>query len=511
MRFSPVAFAALLLVPEVQARLLDFDENEVVRSSEAYGDNQRPRIAFTADGTAHLIWAAGTFGHEVVVHASAPEGGRFGSATLISPDRGGVEASRGSGPTLRASGLYLAAGWEDGGSPDRGIWVNRSSSRGNSWEIPRRTDPGGSDPRVFQAVGLFPEGRLAQSWMAFDPDWTDPLYVWAGEDESGGFRPPVAAAGITEGEACDCCYNDQIVLDDGQTVLVAFRNNNANLREVHVVRSTDGGATFPEDHPIDSSGWIIPGCPSTGPHLAAFGNDVMATWQTQVNGAAQIRSARSLDGGATWNPMTQVDDFGGSRYLNFPQVAVRGTRAVIVWEGMGPDRRRGIFAAASVDAGLTWGPSVRVTDNTDSSNLYQPTADFAPGGELAVAWRDFRLGSAQIFHSTGRFACDLEVDLSDYPVSVPPGETVRFTATVSNPCQSGFSFDAAQLQITGPVAPTLSLYRGAPPTLSPGNQVSRSFLLNVPPAVPIGTYTATLVISLAGESVASDAFECRIE
>ncbi len=511
MRIVPISsLAILLLVSSAQARLLEFDANQMVTASHTYAENDRPRIAFGSDGTSHLIWAAGTQGDEDLLYAAASAGGPFGAVTLLSPGGGGVASGGGSGPTLRASGSLLAAGWEDRANP-KGIWVNRSSDAGGTWELARRADTGGTDPRSFQAVGLFPNGRLAHSWMAFDAGWTNPRYDWTGEDLGGAFLPPITATAVTQGEACNCCYNDQIVLDDGQTVLLAFRNNDNNLREIHVVRSTDAGASFPEDHGIDTSGWVIPGCPVTGPHLAAAGNDIMATWHSKIGDLPHIMTARSLDGGENWDAMQIVDDFGGSLYLNYPQATVRGSKVVIVWEGTGSDGRPGIFASASVDGGLTWDASVRVTDNVGSDDMRQPTIDFAPDGELRVAWRDSRVGAERIFDAIGRFACDLELSLSNYPATVAPGGNVAFTAAASNDCDGTLSFDQAELRITGPVPLTLPIYSGPPVNIPPAGQLSSPLNVGVPISAPLGSYTATLVLLRSGAPVSGDAFECRVE
>src|SRR6185369_3142960 len=116
---------------------------------------------------------------------------------------------------------------------------------------------GANELRDFEAVALFPDGRMAQTWMLTDTSVGATRFEWAAQDGAGVFGAPVTATSAAPGQPCECCYPDDLVLDDGTTVLVAFRGNDANLRTIHVARSTDGGVSFPEDHPVDTSGWVI--------------------------------------------------------------------------------------------------------------------------------------------------------------------------------------------------------------------------------------------------------------
>jgi hypothetical protein len=407
-RHAP-ALLALAWSASCAAETLVFDADELVAPSAASPGSGAPCLEITDDGVAHLLWVMGPSGDQGIFVASSPPGAGYGPATrLDSALPASIDYGMFRGPTLRSSGPYLAAGWKnqmaDAPLP---IWAARSTTMGASWEAAQRADPGPVGPgefRDFQAVAIFPDGRMAQAWMLTDTMLGTTLFEWAAQDATGAFGPPVIATGAAPGQPCECCYPDELVLADGATVLVAWRGNDANLRTIHVARSTDGGASFPEDHPVDTSGWMINACPATGPSLAADGTTVLVTWMSGAGGATRAWLAKSTDGGSTWSPMTQVDDFGGTRSLNYPEVALRGTMAVVTWEGRRTDGGRGIFASVSTDAGSSWGPSVLVSDDMAGSARMSPTVAIAPDFGVEIAWTDARLGEARVFRARGRTA-----------------------------------------------------------------------------------------------------------
>ena len=403
------ALVALAWAASCAAETLVFDANELVAPSAASPGSGAPCLEITDDGVAHVLWVMGPAGDEGVHVASSPPGGGYGAATRLDTVLpASVDYGMFRGPTFRSSGTWLAAGWKNRMSDaPLPIWVARSANMGASWEPAQRADPGpvGADEfRDFQAVALFPDGRVAQAWMLTDTVLGTTLFEWAAQDGTGAFGPPVTATGAAPGQPCECCYPDDLVLADGTTVLVAYRGNDANLRTIHVARSTNAGASFPEDHPVDTSGWVINACPATGPSLAADGATVLVTWMSGAGGASRAWLSRSTDGGATWSPIVQVDDFGGARTLNYPEVALRGTMAVVTWEGRRTDGGRGIFASVSIDAGASWGPSVLVSDDTGGSSRMSPTVAIAPDYGVEIAWTDARLGEPRIFRARGRTA-----------------------------------------------------------------------------------------------------------
>ncbi len=421
-------FLFLIYSITAHAQTLVFAPNEYAAGA-GIAANQRPRLAYSDDGILHLIWAGGSFNASGVYQASAAAGEAFGEPELVSGSVQGVYIDLSSGPTLRARGNYLVAGWEDMNHNNRGTWAVRSTDSGATWEIPVRADPRIARMRYYQSIGIFPDGRMAQMWMTHDASGHHPTYEWAVQTGDTTFSSPVDAAAAATMDVCDCCPPDQLVLDDGLTVLTAFRNNISNLREIHVTRSTDGGTTFPEDYRIDTSNWILPACPVTGPHMAHAGQTVLVTWMSALNDTSRIWMARSLDGGASWEPMQEVSPNVTGRFRNYPQVAIRDNIAVIVWEGANEQFGSQIWASVSTDAGATWSAAVTVTDDPLQS-FYNASVAIAPDYSVAVVWRDIRTGPPLIYRAHGTLVTEESDDIVSPTSFVLTAYPNPFNATV---------------------------------------------------------------------------------
>lgn len=107
-------------------------------------------------------------------------------------------------------------------------------------------------------------------------------------------------------------------------------------------------------------------------------------------------------------------------------------------------------------------------------------------------------------------AAGLEVFLADYPGSIAPGETLVFTAGAVNNGAEEASFDYANLAADGPASTVRQLYSGPPLILGAGEEVSTAVSLFVPGNTPLGWYTITVEIALAGEPVASASFDIEV-
>jgi hypothetical protein len=133
---------------------------------------------------------------------------------------------------------------------------------------------------------------------------------------------------------------------------------------------------------------------ATGP-----ADEVYVTWRDGSN----IRFTRSLDGGATFQPIriafaVQPYESGGPPRLPFmPHLAVDKNpdspfagRVYLTW----PDRRMGdsaIYMASSGDGGATWTQAVRVDDNPlAAKRQVMPAIGIAPNGRVDIAWLDER-------------------------------------------------------------------------------------------------------------------------
>ncbi len=174
-------------------------------------------------------------------------------------------------------------------------------------------------------VSWVPEGEGARSF------WLDGRAA-VGHSEDGVGAMQLRTTMIVDGvihpseviddRVCDCCPTAAVATPNG--ALVAFRDRTEEeIRDIHLLRQTADGWSRTE---IDTSGWQIAGCPVNGPALAAEGNLVLLAWFSG-HPEPTIYAAWSIDGGLTFESPVRLT----SDTLGRVTAAISGSRGYVGW------------------------------------------------------------------------------------------------------------------------------------------------------------------------------------
>ena len=206
---------------------------------------------------------------------------------------------------------FWAAHWlvkRPGGSYAYGGAVALSNDGGRSWN--QSITPHDDDTATEHGfVSLFPwEDGVGAIWL----DGRNMTEGGHGT-QAGGMTLRSAlitpAAVVTQPQlidelVCDCCQTDIAMTADGPVTV--YRNRTQDeIRDIYVARYVDG--SWQTGMPVADDGWDISGCPVNGPAITANGDAVAVAWFTAANNAAQVRMARSTDGGATFSAPIDLD------------------------------------------------------------------------------------------------------------------------------------------------------------------------------------------------------------
>ena len=142
---------------------------------------------------------------------------------------------------------------------------------------------------------------------------------------------------------------------------------------------------------------------SSGAHsVAVRGQEVFTAWYDVRNGDSDVFFAKSADGGATFGPNVRVnDDTGHSRQYK-PSLGLDAAGTIyMIWR----DDRRGhadIFFARSEDGGKTFTKNLLLNDDTGWAYQGNPSIGVSPEGNVYAAWSDDRNENGDIYFTVSR-------------------------------------------------------------------------------------------------------------
>jgi MYXO-CTERM domain-containing protein len=217
------------------------------------------------------------------------------------------------------------------------IWLLRSRNGGTSWDPPKQlTTPSGA----YRVSLAYAANRLHLVWMDYRSNAWD-TYHLRSSDRGDTWEPEVVIAKSTG-------------VFGAERPQVAARGDS-----VHVTIWDDRGS-----NPSCKPGtYTFPKCPD-------------------------VFHVRSIDGGKTWKPITNVAN-GGAFFAGRNDIAVAGTANVIINYNVDVANETGskLFAIASPDDGVTWNPPIRLTTSANASDH----GSIIGAGRLAfLVWHDDR-------------------------------------------------------------------------------------------------------------------------
>jgi len=202
----------------------------------------------------------------------------------------------------------------------------------------------------------------------------------------------VASDREIDADACSCCQT--AVARTRKGLLAAYRDHlPGEMRDISIVRFADG--VWSEPKPLYRDGWVINGCPTEGPSIAAEGDEVGIAWLTRANEQPRVQVSLSHNAGDTFGAPLRIDGgnplgrpslvrFDARSYLAVWLEKTTGDRAEIRLRRIGFDGRlQAPFVASTAMAGRSTGfPKIAVS-----------------GKQIIVTWRDERVRAALISKS----------------------------------------------------------------------------------------------------------------
>jgi len=295
------------------------------------------------------------------------------------------------------AGLYK----EDSPQPFKAVMFSRSNDGGRSWGEPIRVSSATAGQRRHPVIAVWGKDVYI-TWLDDGQRGRSPasqalpgdVYLASSNDRGATWSSDVCLETDLDKKTGSSGEPSLCITADGTVYCAWFsiRRYKKKVGGCWIAKSTDGAKTFSTslcavgplgDVLLTEAGGSLY---LTAVYISAIKRLSMREPQT----AQEIRLYVSADGGAKWSKPVTIDDDEQDRHKsNLRLVSLGPDRLLACWH----DERRGVYAAASVDGGKTWGKNVKVADPSHAGATPLDLAADPSTGVFHLLVSDVRKGS----------------------------------------------------------------------------------------------------------------------
>jgi hypothetical protein len=296
-------------------------------AASMYGNNH-PRIVSNAAGDPVIIW-----NHSANVMFTRWNGSGFTMPVAVNPAFMTVAGADWMGPDIASKGdtLYIVFKVAPEADTASHIFLVRSFDGGMTFSNPFQVDNIADSISRFPTMSIDDDGQPIVAFMKFDNSFMDSRWVLTRSNDFGStFITDFKASGWNSSAAvCDCCPG--AVTNSGDTVMMLYRDNNNNIRDMWAGMSVDNGNSISSGIPVDQNNWMIMSCSASGPDGVIVGDSLYTVYMSGANGNTRVYfSATEINSsGSNGNPIT--GNFGGLSTQNYPRIAADGNAIGMAW------------------------------------------------------------------------------------------------------------------------------------------------------------------------------------
>jgi hypothetical protein len=283
-------------------------------SDEGY---ERPRVVITANNSPFVIWSKPST--PKAIKARKWNGTDFDSAfDLVNAD---LMPTGFIGPEIAAKGdtVYHV------------IYLKRSFDGGLTFsDTIRVSDNSNTHKFAMPNISVSEDGNPVISYMESTNSWTDwKQMVKTSFDFGMSFSLAADVSALAPGEPCDCCQSTLVT--NGDNVYLLFRNDDVNVRNSYIAKSTDDGLTFTSTQDLDDINWVINACPTSSAVGAVLGDSIMVVRRNGGSGINELYKSNVNKDDLQKSYFTQLES-AGSPFQDKVEIATDLNYFVSVWE-----------------------------------------------------------------------------------------------------------------------------------------------------------------------------------
>lgn len=383
-------------------------DSSFISGGKRSGWHLAPTAAVDKEGIVYIAWTASFEDKTDVLLARSEDGGRsFSHAKVVNDVPGVVAGGNSQVRPVVATGpkREIAVVWADSRSNPRqleglDIYCAISKDGGQIFSPSVRVnDDQGMIPQSFSDVALDSNGHIYVVWLdsrtQSDSDQRQRDVHFAKSIDGGKtFRNNANVTATQKHGVCVCCRPDIWVSESGR-IFVAFRNAKENIRDIYLSKSEDGGNTFLPPMRVGYNNWELWGCPSDGPAITGFDNQLLVAWMDAQSGAGKIYFTRSKREDKTFEKEAELLPADKDTHRSHP-VFAQDSRGdlYLAWEES-VNGRMDIALAKSSDGGKTFQPMER---HLASEGIRRGSPWLVSGSKsIYLVWSEEKEGGRHIY------------------------------------------------------------------------------------------------------------------
>jgi len=346
-----------------------FDTHQIISGgSDGYG---RPRVVLTTNDAPLIVWRKDAT--PKTLKASKWNGSSFSSPYDILAT--GILPSSWDGPEVVSRGDTVYVVFTSLATSQSSIMLIKSFDGGLTFSDTIRVSENNPLHKYRMAnIAINKDGHPVVSYMQYLLNWLEPKQMVNVSISFGdSFVGAIAGSNLSPGEPCDCCKSSLVC--SGDDVFLLYRNNESNMRNSYISKSTDGGMSFSSFMDMDDYIWMLSSCPATTPRGALIGDSIVVVKRSGATGNNEVVYSSVSKSDLNYSYNRNIDFVNGA-IQNFPEVCASGDTVFAVWQ----DNRTNMqdcFLSFSLSGANDLGNSVIFTDTSSFGNKVDPDVAFA--------------------------------------------------------------------------------------------------------------------------------------
>jgi hypothetical protein len=355
--------------------------------------NLHPRVTLNRSGNPMVLWGK----TDTKAYFSRWNGTAFTTPMAVGNSGINVMAQSWAGPDIASYGdtVYVTMKRTPETMNMNHMYMTHSYDGGVTFSDTVRIDNIDTSMSRFPIVTTTSTGNPLVAFMKFNTTFGDAKYVVSRSTTYGTSFSADALASGTAGDVCDCCPAS--IISSGSKAIMLFRNNLSNIRDIWAGMSSDGGATFPMNIPVDTTNWMIMSCPSSGPDGFVIGDSIYTVFMSTSTGTALVHLSRASISGMTAKHSPITGMFSGLSSQNYPRIANAGNAAAAVWKQNTSSGNSIVYSFTNnISSGL---PTYTVVPTATGSGMMNADVAMTPGA-IHIVWEDDNSGKVMYVKGT---------------------------------------------------------------------------------------------------------------